>query len=364
MAEPLLRYWHREVQPALVAARSRVAFVALLAVAVLINKRYLADPLVGGSAAQRWQCLGAWLLACLVLIAVGRAVRSRAAVAILGGLLGAVALAASITLEPATPGEPLRWTTTPFLMMLLCWVVVAPASAAASDRSPRPVAGYLWALGGLLAAALVCSGRPPFDRLLTDGRYDKLNWCLLTAGWLGCAPLCLSLARLGGAAAGDGVTLGRWRFWLPWTILFGGVMVAVVVGFAGRQPEFVRYYPMFRADYPGYQPARDGWGFFLLYEAAYGLYFLAWEFFFRGWLLFRLERDFGADAIWLQTMPFVLMHVGKPPLELHSSLAAGVLLGWLAWRGRSFWPCFLVHWTVAATMDLTALLHGATRWAG
>ena len=44
---------------------------------------------------------------------------------------------------------------------------------------------------------------------------------------------------------------------------------------------------------------------------------------------------------------------------------AGVVLGWLAWRGRSFWPCFLLHAGVAVTMDVTALVNGlrfAGRW--
>jgi membrane protease YdiL (CAAX protease family) len=74
-------------------------------------------------------------------------------------------------------------------------------------------------------------------------------------------------------------------------------------------------------------------------------------------MLFRLGRVWGPTAILIQTVPFVLMHIGKPGVEIHSSLLAGVVLGWLAWRSRSFWPCFLLHWGAAATMDVVAMLH-------
>jgi membrane protease YdiL (CAAX protease family) len=114
---------------------------------------------------------------------------------------------------------------------------------------------------------------------------------------------------------------------------------------------------MFREDWLFYDPRRDGWGFLAAYELGFGLYFFAWEWFFRGWLLGRLAASYGAGAIALQTVPFVLMHIGKPGPELHSSVIAGLVLGWLAWRGRSVWPCFLVHWGAALTMDLTALYH-------
>ena len=34
-------------------------------------------------------------------------------------------------------------------------------------------------------------------------------------------------------------------------------------------------------------------------------------------------------------MPFVFAHLTKPELELYSTLAGGLVYGWLAWRTRS-----------------------------
>ena len=34
-------------------------------------------------------------------------------------------------------------------------------------------------------------------------------------------------------------------------------------------------------------------------------------------------------------MPFVFGHLGKPELELFSTLGGGLVYGWLAWRTRS-----------------------------
>ena len=86
---------------------------------------------------------------------------------------------------------------------------------------------------------------------------------------------------------------------------------------------------------------------------------VGWEFFFRGWLLFGLARRFGAEAIWLQAVPFALAHVGKPEVETLSTIFGGFAFGWVAWKTRSFfWP-FLIHWFVASfTIVLAAGLHG------
>jgi membrane protease YdiL (CAAX protease family) len=42
-------------------------------------------------------------------------------------------------------------------------------------------------------------------------------------------------------------------------------------------------------------------------------------------------------------IPFVLLHLGKPELETISCLFTGILFGYIAYRGKSFWPVFLIH---------------------
>ncbi len=81
---------------------------------------------------------------------------------------------------------------------------------------------------------------------------------------------------------------------------------------------------------------------------------LGWEFFFRGWLLFGYSRKFGAEALWLQAVPFALAHVGKPEVETLSTIFGGFAFGWVAWRTKSFLYPFLIHWFVASFTILVA----------
>jgi len=79
-----------------------------------------------------------------------------------------------------------------------------------------------------------------------------------------------------------------------------------------------------------------------------------WEFFFRGWLIFGLARKFGAEAIWLQAVPFALAHIGKPEIETLSTIFGGFAFGWVAWRTRSFIYPLLIHWFVSSFTIIVA----------
>jgi len=118
--------------------------------------------------------------------------------------------------------------------------------------------------------------------------------------------------------------------------------------------------PAFQATYPLRRAVRADLGTLAYFELTYGFYFFCWEWFFRGFLLFGLWRGFGAWAVLLQAIPFGLLHWGKPAAEIAGSFVAGIALGILALRGRSFLPCFALHWAVAVTMDLAALF--ASGW--
>lgn len=69
----------------------------------------------------------------------------------------------------------------------------------------------------------------------------------------------------------------------------------------------------------------------------------AWEFIYRGYLLFGLKDKLKEGAILLQMIPFVLMHLGKPELETVSTIFTGIIFGYVAYRGKSFWPAFIIH---------------------
>jgi len=136
----------------------------------------------------------------------------------------------------------------------------------------------------------------------------------------------------------------RAHAWIYALCLF--VMVPILL-FVSRQRDFVNYYPM-------YKLAGRSWLDFLLWEAIYIGQFFTLELFFRGFCL-RAMRSFGAAAIWAMTVPYVMIHYGKPYLEACAAVVAGVVLGSLAMRTRSIYAGFLVHGTVAILMDVLAL---------
>jgi hypothetical protein len=145
-----------------------------------------------------------------------------------------------------------------------------------------------------------------------------------------------------------GFTIGKPGQWLKDIALLYIVMLPLLY-FASRQPGFQRAYPYF-----GF--ARLGPSYFFIGLAVRFIGMFAWEFILRGHLLFGFERRIGAAAIAVQMIPFVVMHQGKPALETYGSIVAGIVLGIIALRNRSFLPGVLLHWSVAATLDVFALL--------
>jgi len=113
--------------------------------------------------------------------------------------------------------------------------------------------------------------------------------------------------------------------------------MALILYGAGKMPEFRSYY---------HRNAID-WSELLLNTA---LYMFAWEFVFRGYMLFGLEKSIGKSAIFVQAIPFVLLHLGKPFLETLFCIPGGFILGYVAYRTRSFLPCFIIHFGIYVMM--------------
>ncbi len=151
-----------------------------------------------------------------------------------------------------------------------------------------------------------------------------------------------------------GLGFGDWRKGMKWTLLFVGGMLPVVL-IASFTPTFQRYYPMYDLKKAAVSPVAA----FVMYEFFMLLFFMAWEFFFRGYMLFSLERHFGKVAILMQMIPFAVLHGGKPLPEAIGSIFVGILLGYFALYTRTFLYCAVIHWLVAFSMDLAAMLQKA-----
>jgi membrane protease YdiL (CAAX protease family) len=139
-----------------------------------------------------------------------------------------------------------------------------------------------------------------------------------------------------------GMVLGDWRLGLPVTIV-GVAIMSVAIAILGQLPDFRVYYALLAEQRPAWRVVLDA-----------GVDMFAWEFFFRGWLLGSFRPRYGTDAIWLQMIPFALMHIWKPELEVLSTIAGGVFFGILAWRTRSFVWGWLIHWFMLAGIILVA----------
>jgi len=117
--------------------------------------------------------------------------------------------------------------------------------------------------------------------------------------------------------------------------------------------------PEFMAEYPFNKEAGRSAGEFIGHAAAYLLYYLGWEFFFRGFLQHGLCDRFGpGNAILVQTVASCLIHIGKPASEIYGSILAGLVWGFIVFRARSLWAVLLIHWTLGVALDYFICFHG------
>lgn len=73
-------------------------------------------------------------------------------------------------------------------------------------------------------------------------------------------------------------------------------------------------------------------------------------------MLFGLKEKFGYYAVFIQTIPFVILHNGKPAVETFGAIAAGIMLGLLALRTGSIYYGVIIHSAVMINMDLVSVL--------
>lgn len=131
-----------------------------------------------------------------------------------------------------------------------------------------------------------------------------------------------------------------------YAVLFVPVLIAVFI--VSFDEEFQTYYPF-------YTKADRSLMEFVIWESFYIAQFFSLEFFFRGFMIQPLRREMGSSAIFAMMIPYVMIHIGKPMIECFAAIIAGIVLGTLALRTRSIWSGFLIHVSVALSMDLLSI---------
>jgi membrane protease YdiL (CAAX protease family) len=161
-------------------------------------------------------------------------------------------------------------------------------------------------------------------------------------------PLAVALfARIRPATMG--LKTGNWK--LGGVIVLAAIPISVLaISLSGDDPEILSAYP-----WPGKWLSHSIINM-ATWFAIYSLYYVAFEFFYRGFLLGTLEPKLGlVAAMWIQVLMSVSIHFGKPTPELLASIPAGFIFGFIAWKTESIWYAFGVHWIIGILNDIYAM---------
>ncbi|MEX2011975.1 MAG: CPBP family intramembrane glutamic endopeptidase [Chloroflexota bacterium] len=149
-------------------------------------------------------------------------------------------------------------------------------------------------------------------------------------------PLAVVIFGFRDTPARYGLRLGDWR-WGIGLILVGCAVMTPVVMLLASLPDFRAYYA------PTVAPLPD-----LL--VTHTLDLVSAEFLLRGFLMFALLRVIGPIGVLVVQFPFVFAHLGKPEIELFSTLFGGLVYAWVDWRTSS------ILWSALAHIYIVTLL--------
>lgn len=125
------------------------------------------------------------------------------------------------------------------------------------------------------------------------------------------------------------ISFRGWQHWLrPCAIYLAIALPLIMIG--SQNAGMSDYYHAAPAHWPSY-------------IATTAIYLLGWEYFFRGFLISSLRKHFREGAIVIQMIPFTLLHLGKPDIEVASCILSGIVWGYICYHARSFWPAFFMH---------------------
>jgi hypothetical protein len=182
-----------------------------------------------------------------------------------------------------------------------------------------------------LPADVVAAGRTPATALA----YAIERFVLF-----GMIPFAVVILAFSDSPRRYGLTLGDWR-WGTLLVVVGCIVMTPIVLWFATLPEAQAYYG----------PSAGTVG---QTATTYAIELIAAEFAFRGFLMLTLVRVVGPIGVLIAAWPFVFAHLGKPELELFSTLGGGLVYGWLAWRTRSIVWGAIGHTYILTLVTLAA----------
>ncbi|MBE5739166.1 MAG: CPBP family intramembrane metalloprotease [Clostridiales bacterium] len=152
-----------------------------------------------------------------------------------------------------------------------------------------------------------------------------------------------------------GLGIGNWK----WGLIFAGVatiIIPLVALSTTIDNGMTSTYPLI--DFATY----NKWWQILTYFISYLLYYIGWEFLFRGIALqFSKEKIGVVGAILLTTLISALIHTsiggfGKPMIETLSAIPAGLIFGYVAYKTDSIYYSLYAHALIGFLTDIFIFL--------
>lgn len=174
------------------------------------------------------------------------------------------------------------------------------------------------------------------------------SWRILAAfGLFGIVPVLIVKLIFRERLADYGLQLGN----VKRTIIGASVItpITIILGAtSGAISGFHDVYPL----NPACQWQGDGTWFIAHVFLYIFLYYTAYEFFFRGFLLHGLTPTCGAiNALLIQTAVSTFFHFGHPGAELWGALGGGIFWGIVAFRTRSIISSWIQHSALGVALD-------------
>lgn len=178
--------------------------------------------------------------------------------------------------------------------------------------------------------------------------YTYMHICTFILFFL--VPCAIILFVFKSSLAEFGWRVGDWRFGLKFLGLWI-ILITPILYLNSFMPDFQREYPLVPLE-------GRGFGWFVLWGLIYLVYYIGWEFLFRGFMQIGLQPALGAFySICVQTIPSTIIHFGKPQGETFSAIVAGVVFGAVALRTRSILWTLLAHFYTGMANDIFCLIN-------
>jgi membrane protease YdiL (CAAX protease family) len=227
---------------------------------------------------------------------------------------------------------------------------------------PEAVLGvvYAWLAVAFCLMMTVFHHRRLAAKLPDDRAYYR--YFLLFSGAFMAVPILI--IGLGSAdpaqflSAAAGFTPGKWRIGLALSAL--AVPFCLVAAFIGSRD------PLIQAYYPFSKRVCASAGKLAVFETSYVfLYYLPWEFIFRGLLFFPVAAALGlVPALAVQTALSTFYHFGHPDSEVFGAFGVGFVFGLIAYATGSFFYTIFIHAVVGVATDVLLYRRHYRRPAG